>query len=166
MPNFNVPSSDGAVQAADVIARAATANPTNAPDGQMVAIMADKAGRVTVTEGHTRENCSSQSTTITASTAETTIVTAGGAGVFNDLTGLIITCTGDTAIATLTLRDATGGTAKAIFDYPNAAAAPNTPLIVDFTPPLSQAAANGNWTLQASVNAGTIHVLAQFIKNS
>ncbi len=165
MPTFNLPQSDGASQDSAIIGRAATGNPANAVDGQMVAVMADKAGRVVVTETQVRELCKSQTTTITASTSETTIVTATS-GVFNDLTGLVITCTGDTVIGTLTLRDTTGGAAKAIFDFPPTAANPIAPVVIDFTPPLSQTAVNTNWTIQASANAGTIHVLAQFIQNT
>lgn len=99
----------------------------------------------------------SQSTTISASTSETTIVTADP-NFANQLIGLVITST-DAAASTLTLRDATGGTTRAIFDYPNAALAPGAPLVVTFPAPLMQAS-NANWTIQASVNAGAYHVLA------
>src|SRR4051812_37993925 len=104
MPNFTLPLSDSAVEPSGLIARSATANPANTTDGLDVAVQADKAGRLVCTEAQVRELCKSQTTTITASTAETTIVTQA-AGVFNDLTGLIITCTGDVLIGTLTLRD-------------------------------------------------------------
>jgi hypothetical protein len=99
----------------------------------------------------------SQATTISASTSETTIVTADP-NFANQLIGLVITST-DAAASTLTLRDGTAGTTRAIFDYPNAASAPGAPLSVTFPQPLNQAA-NANWTLQASVNAGAYHVMA------
>jgi hypothetical protein len=164
MPNFNFPVSDGQAVPEELIARAATANPTNSTDGQMVAAMADKAGRLVVTETHTRELCKSLQTAV-AGTGETTIVTAGGAGVFNDLTGLIIT-TANAAVGTLTIKDGTGGTTKIILNYPNAASAPSSPMIIDFTPPISQNSANANWTITASANASGYNVTAQYIQNT
>src|ERR1700676_1854298 len=118
MPNFTLPTSDGQLVSTDLLARAAVSNPANATDGTIVAVMSDKAGRLVFSEGHTRDNCASQFTSIAASTAETTIVTAGGAGVFNDLTGLIITTT-NAAAATLTFRSTTGGGTIFVLDYPN-----------------------------------------------
>jgi hypothetical protein len=104
----------------------------------------------------------SQQTTIGASTAETTIVTADPA-TRNLLVGLQIT-TLNGAVATLTLRDATGGATRAIYDYPNAASVPTTPLVVEFDPPLDQTAINQNWTIQASASATGYKVNAFFIK--
>ncbi len=144
-------------------ARAATANPTNATGGNTVGVMADKAGRLVVTNGHVRDLVSHQRTALAAS-SETTIVTAGGAGVFNDLVQLIVTTAG-AAAATLTLRDGTAGTTIMIFNYPNAALAPGSPMVIDFDPPLPQAAANANWTIQNSVTTAT-NILARFVKNT
>lgn len=101
----------------------------------------------------------SQATTISASTAETTIITADPL-CSNQLQELIITCT-DLVASTLTLRDGTAGSTRAVFDYPNGGALPATPLIVTFNPPLNQAV-NANWTLQASVNANAYHVMAVY----
>ncbi len=146
-------------------ARAATANPTNASNGNLVAVMADKAGRLVATTGHVRELVGVQATTISASTAETTIITAGGANVFVDLSCLIISTT-DAAAATITIKDATGGTTRMVLDYPNAAAAPTgAPIVIPFPIPVPQAAANNNWTATVSVNAGAVHITAVFIKN-
>lgn len=100
----------------------------------------------------------SQATTISASTAETTIVTANATQP-NQLEQLVITTASATA-STLTLRDGTGGTTRAIFDYPNAALAPSVPFVVVFNPPLNQAV-NSNWTLQSSA-ANTYHIMAVY----
>jgi hypothetical protein len=143
-------------------ARVATSNPTNAVAGNAVGLMADKAGRLVVTRGHVRELVSWQRTALAANT-ETTIVTAGGAGVFKDIVQIIITTAG-AAAATLTLRDGTAGTTVMILNYPNAALAPGTPLILNFDPPLSQAAAASNWTIQNSVATAT-NVFVRFINN-
>lgn len=104
----------------------------------------------------------SQRTAIAAANvAETTIVTADPN--FNlPLFGLIIT-TPNAAAGTLTLRDSTAGSIVAVFDYPNAAVAPGTPLEILFQPALPQTLLkNNNWTLQASVNAAGYNVTALF----
>lgn len=99
-----------------------------------------------------------------ANVAETTIITAGGAGVTNDLVALIIT-TANAAAATITIRDATGGTTRMVLNYPNAAAAPGAPLVIDLPVPIPQAAANNNWTAQVSANAAGVNITAVFSKN-
>lgn len=105
----------------------------------------------------------SQQTTIGASTAETTIVTADAA-TRNQLVGLVIT-TLNGAVSTLTLRDSTGGTTRAVFDYPNAASVPTTPLVIKFDPPLTQnCAVNNNWTIQASASATGYKINAFYVK--
>jgi hypothetical protein len=126
--------------------------------------MADKAGRFVVTEGNVRELIGVQTTTISASTAETTIVSAGGAGVFNDISQINITTT-NAAAATLTLKDATGGTTRAVWNYPATAANPLMPLVISYPIPMTQAAAANNWTLTASVNAGNFIVNVVYVKN-
>lgn len=143
-------------------ARAATANPTNATGGNMVGHMADKAGRLVVTHGHVRELIGIQTQSV-ASVSETTIITAGGAGVFNDLSQLIITTAG-AAAQTITIKDATAGTTRMVFNYPNAALAPGAPLIVNFNPPVPQATANANWTTTNSVATAT-NITCVFAKN-
>lgn len=145
--------------------RAATSNPSNTANASSAPLMTDKAGRLVVTPGHVRDLTAIQTTAISASTAETTIITAGGAGVFNDLTQLIIT-TNNAAAGTITIKDATAGTTRMILDYPNAAVAPSAPIVLNFEPPIPQAVAANNWTATCSVNAGHYEVTAVFIKNT
>jgi len=144
--------------------KAATANPTNATAGNAVAIMGDKAGRVVVTSANVRELVAPQTTAIVASTAETTIITAGAAGVFNDLSALIITTT-NAAASIVTIKDATAGTTRITLDYPNAALAPSDAFMINFDPPIPQAVAANNWTATCSVNAGRYSITAVFVKN-
>ncbi len=147
-----------------VVVRAATANPSNATGGNAVGLMADKVGRLVVTEGHVRDLVAVQSTTISASAAETTIVSAVGAGVFADLTGLVITNSG-TAVCTWTLKDSTAGTTRGIFDMSATQGA--NPLVLTFNPPLPQATANNNWTLTCSTATSTgAHIMAVYVKNT
>ena len=161
---------DGAIAAAppanalQIGLKTATANPTNASAGNQVAIMGDKAGRLVVTPGNVRELVAAQTVVITASTAETTIITAGGANVFNDLSALIITTTNGAA-AVITIKDATAGTTRLTFNYPNAALAPSDALMISFPVPISQATSNANWTATVSVNAGSTSFSCVFVKN-
>lgn len=129
--------------------RAATSNPANATGGNIVAPMGDHAGRQVVTHVQVRELVGVQQTNVAAS-VETTLLAAGGAGVFNDIIGLIITTAG-LAAQTITVKDATAGTTRMVLNYPNAAVAPASPLVIMFTTPVPQAVANNNWTVTQSL---------------
>jgi hypothetical protein len=147
----------------EISARAALTNPVDATDGSRVTVMADKAGRLVVTNGHVRDLVASQQTTF-ATAAETTIITAGAAGIFNDLCQLIITTTA-AAAQTITIKDATAGTTRLVLDYPNTAAANlSTPCVINFEPPIPQAVAANNWTATTSLATGT-KITAVYIKN-
>lgn len=139
--------------------RVATSNPTNEANGDSVAAMADKAGRQVVTTGNVRELISVQTTTITNSSAETTVVTAGGANVFRDLSSIAITNRSGTAVS-CTLKDATAGTTRAIYSI-----AANGGIVVPFPIPMPQAAANGNWTITLSVNTVTVDINTVYVNN-
>ena len=108
-----------------------------------------------------KQSALSQQTTIASGTAETTIV-SGDPNFRRNLTGFVITTLNATA-GTLTLRDSTAGTIRAVFDYPNAAAVPSTPLAINFDPSMQQGLANNNWTLQASANANGYKITAAFV---
>lgn len=157
----------GAAAPANVLymaGRAATANPTNETGGDATPLMLDKAGRIVTTLSHVRELVGIQTTNIVASTVETTIITAGGANVFNDISCLIISTTNAVA-ATVTIKDAAAGTTRMVFDFPPAAATPADPIVIPFPVPAPQAAANQNWTATVSVNAGSVKITAVFVKN-
>jgi hypothetical protein len=143
--------------------RAATANPANATGGNLTGLMVDHAGRQVVTHGQIRELIGIQQTNVAVNT-ETTIITAGGAGVFNDLVALIITTAG-AAAQTITIKDATAGTTRFILNYPNAAIAPGSPLILSLGFAIPQAAANANWTVTQSL-ATACNYTAVFLKNT
>lgn len=139
--------------------RAATANPSNATGGNSVAAMGDKAGRAVVTPGNTRENVAPQTTTITNSTTETTVVTAGGANVFRDISSIAITNRSGTAVS-CTLKDSTGGTTRAIYSI-----AANGGIVIPFPIPMPQSAANANWTITLSINTVTVDVNVVYVNN-
>jgi hypothetical protein len=160
-----VDAASGATAPTNAVAiglRALNANPTAVANGQLVLPAADLAGRLITQPLNYRTLIKTQATTI-AATTETTIITAGGASVFNDLIALIITTAG-VAAATITIRDVTAGGTPWIIDYPNAALAPSVPFIVNFCEvPMQQGTANSAWTITNSV-ATTIHVTAQYVQ--
>lgn len=148
--------------AVQVGGRAATSNPTNLTNAQLGSPMIDHGGRLVVTRGHIRELCKIQATTLAAST-ETTIITAGGASVFNDLAWIIISTAG-IAAATFTIRDVTAAGTPWILDYPGLAAWAGIPIQMRFDPPISQGTANSAWTVTCSV-ATTAHITCGYIQN-
>lgn len=101
-------------------------------------------------------------TTVTGTGAVTVVAASGDALVYRDLIALIIT-TPNAAAATLTLKDGTA--TVAVLNYPNAAAAPTTPLIVELADmPLMAAAGNTAWTITASVNGTNFQVTAIWVE--
>jgi len=140
--------------------KAATANPANATAGNQVAIMGDKAGRPVVTVGNVRELIGVISNTAIINTTETTVIAAGGAGVFNDISQL--TVSNNSATATLvSLKDATAGTTRW-----SALLGANQTIVAQFIPPIPQASANNNWTATCGTTAASVIVNAVFVKNT
>jgi len=142
-------------------ARAQNANPTAVTNGQLVNLAADLGGRLIVTLHAYRTLIKTQALA-SAATAETTFITAGGASVFNDLIMLIITTAAALASA-ITIRDVTAGGTPWIINYPNQAAVPNAPLILNFNPPLQQGTANSAWTF-AQTAANALNITAQYVQ--
>lgn len=160
-----VDAATAAAVPANVVAmglRAATANPANAANATAVMAEGDKAGRQVITPVQIRELIGVQQTSV-AVTAETVIVTAGGAGVFNDLISLVITTAG-AAAQTITIKDASGGTTRIVLNYPNAGIAPQCPMVINFPVPMPQSGANANWTVTQSL-ASAVNYTAIFAKN-
>jgi hypothetical protein len=139
--------------------KARTTNPTAVADGDRVDCFRDDVGRSVVVMNQCRDLVGTQQTTITSSTSETTIVTAGGAGVFNDLTSLAITNSSATALI-VTLKDSTAGTTRGIY-----AIAANGGIVLTFPTPKAQGTANNNWTLTCGTSVASIYVVAEFVKN-
>lgn len=140
--------------------RAATANPTAVTDGQVVNTMHDKLGKL-VAVGAIRTLKGVQDTTITASTAETTIITAV-TSVFLDLYGLILANSSATA-TTVTIKDATAGTTRAVIYVP-AGDTRGFTLPVDSAIP--QAAVTNNWTATSSASITSLFVTALYVQNT
>jgi hypothetical protein len=139
---------------------AKTANPTAVTDGQRVNALSDKLGKQ-VTVNSIRDLKARQVTTITSSTAETTIVTAV-ASTFLDVYGLIIENTSATACECI-LRDSTAGTVVASFLVP---AGETRGFWGTESAALTQTTVNNNWTLTCGTSVASIKVTAAYVKNT
>mgnify|MGYP001558685469 CR=1 FL=1 len=135
--------------------QARTTNPTPVADGDRVNAMFDPQGRQVTVQGHVREMVVQQRTQITTTT-ETTILTAGAAGVFHDLTNLVISSVND---AVVTIRDTTAGTIIMVIDVSGKTATP-----IPIQVPIKQTTAATNWTAQLAAGA-TVNIFVQAVKN-
>lgn len=137
---------------------AQTSLPTAVTAGQLTNNMADKFGRQVMLNNAIRDIMGSQTTTITSSTAETTIITAASS-IFNDLTAVFISNTSATA-ARIDIRDTTAGTV--IFQIFIPAGDMRG---VSLTTPWPQTSVNTNWTAQSSASVADLRVSALFVRN-
>lgn len=139
-------------------AQARTSWPAAVADADRANAICDKLGRLLVA-GVPRELRGNQQTTITNSIAEITIVSAGAAGIKQDVYGLVIANISATAVNVI-IRDSTGGPERFTFAIP----AGNT---AGFTLPAAdgheqQTAAN-NWTAQCSASVASVKITAMFV---
>jgi len=135
-----------------------TAQPTAVTDGQRVDIVADKVGRLVVTNMQVRD-LKTHNFTSFASVAETTVL-AAVASTFLDLTQIIITNTNVTKDADVDFRDSTGGTIRVTIHAPAMAT-----VVVNFADILTQATVNNNWTAQSDTATPTLKITVLAIKN-
>jgi hypothetical protein len=134
-----------------------TTSRTSVTNGQRVNLNADHQGNLIVTPIKPREFIRTQVTAITVNT-ETTVITAGGAGVFNDIVSLAITNSSATTV-TATLKDATAGTTRGQYVVPAGGG-----IVLNFPTPLAQqAAANNNWTITSSAAVSSLIVSAVYV---
>lgn len=138
-----------------------TALPTAVTTGQMVGQMGDKFGRAVSLLGTVRDLRASQTTTLSATTSETTIVTAAGSGVFADLVMLIVSNTSASTTTRIDFRDSTGGTILFSLVVSGGQA---TGFAVPGSP-LAQTTANNNWTAQCGTSTTDVRVTAIYEKN-
>lgn len=141
-------------------AEARTTNPTAVGNGDAVRIMADDLGRQVVVPHAVRDRTTHNTITLT-STTETTLIAAGGAGVFRDLVLLTLTNTSATAVR-VDIRDSTAGTVRLSMFL----AADGGGAVIPFPVPLNQATANNNWTAQLSAAVTDVRITAQAVENN
>lgn len=100
-----------------------------------------------------------QHTTITASTAETTVVTADAAKLLG-VYGLVLTNTSASATS-VTIRDGSGGTIRAVFDIPPV---DTRGFIGAPDGAMQQAIVNNNWTAQCGTSVTSLEVTVMYTK--
>jgi hypothetical protein len=140
-------------------ARAATTNPTAVSAGQLVGVMADILGKLVVRAEAPRERVVTNTITL-SSTTETTLIAAGAAGVFRDLTMITLANTSATGVR-VDIRDATAGTVRWSFWVP-ATQTVGAVLRV----PWPQTTAANNWTAQLSAAVTDVRIAAQAIETA
>jgi len=137
---------------------AQTALPTAATAGNLTGKLSDKFGRSVVLNNAFRDIVASQTTTISASTAETTVITAA-ASIFNDLSAIWVSNTSTTA-ARVDFRDTTAGSVLFQLYVPGGDIRG-----VSFNTPFPQTSVNTNWTAQSSASVTDLRITALYIKN-
>ena len=138
---------------------ARTANPTAVTTGQRVAATFDKLGKQVVV-GAIRDLKGVQKTSISVNT-ETTIVTAGAAGVFNDV--YVLLCTNKSATGVFVdFKDATAGTTRMTLAVP---ANDTRGFTVPVDSAMVQAVAANNWTATVSAAVSSIEITALYVAN-
>jgi hypothetical protein len=135
-------------------ARAATTFPTAVTDGQMVAVMADKAGRI-VTAANAPRDLIGTVQLNNSSSSPVSFIGAGASGVFNDIISFIATNESSTA----TIISLTDGTTTYKF-----AIAANGGIVVNFQTPLPAASTATAWNVSNSA-AVAVDYIAVYAKN-
>jgi hypothetical protein len=140
-----------------VAARANNANPTSVAAGDVTYLNADLAGRLVTTTSD--RALVTQATGSQATTTEATMLSAGGAGVFLDLTSIILTNSNTTTAAQVQIRDASTGTIRFEHMVP-----PNSGMVINFPTPFVQTTANNAWTIDLNAAVSTVYWTVQAIK--
>jgi hypothetical protein len=138
---------------------ARTSNPTAVTNGQRVNGIFDKLGKQ-VCVGAIRDVKGVQKTSITTTT-ETTVVTAGGVGVFNDVYAIVVTNKSATTVF-VDFRDSTAGTVRMTLAAP---ASDTRGFTVAVDSAMVQAGANANWTATLSGAATSIEISMLYVSN-
>lgn len=140
----------------------ANALPTAATVTNLARQLADKFGRIIVLPA-LRDLTAVQATTISASTSETTIVTAA-ASTFNDIACLVINNTSASTSARIDIRDTTGGS----ITFPLYTTGGVNP-VTGFCPGggiiVPQTTVNTNWTAQSSASVTDLRIFVIYVKN-
>lgn len=163
LPNWGQGSTGSAVPSGALYEAglATTALPTASSSGNLTGLMADKFGRQVIVLGTVRDLRAGQTTTISASTTETTIITAGASGIFNDLIQIVVANTSPSTDTRIDFRDATSS--SVIFSLQSSANS-----TIGFNVPgtsIPQTASANNWTAQCAVGTTDIRIYALYEKN-
>lgn len=133
-------------------------NRTAVSDGQRVNAMGDDLGRQVMVLNQVRDLVTQNTTTISSSTSETTILSAV-ASTYLDLVAITLCNTSATATR-VDIRDDTAGTIRMAFYLP---AGDMRGMVLQV--PLPQTATNKNWTAQCSASVADVRIWIQAVKN-
>lgn len=133
-------------------------NPTAVANADRVNAMSDDVGRQVVVLNQVRDLVGDQNTTITSSTAATTIVTAL-ASTFLDLVSLTFTNISATGTE-VQLLDDDGTTVRWVGYVP-----PTDMRGIVFQVPLTQPAVNKTWKFKTVTSVASVKITAQFVQN-
>ncbi len=152
---------DAALTAAPVPSgfKAYTTNRTAVGDGDAVYGRADDEGRLNNVPHQVRDLCDDANITITSSTSAATLLAAGSAGTFRDITALTIANTSATATEVQLLND-DGTTVRWVGYVP----AGNTIGIV-FATPKKAAATAVTWKFKTVTSVASVKVTVEFVTN-
>jgi hypothetical protein len=159
---------DGAVSAAGDVAHdsadsgnpvkigavARTSHPSAVSDADRVNAYADDLGRLVVQPFVPRDLLTHNQITLT-DTTETTLIGAGGSGVFRDLVWLFMTNTSATQVR-VDIRDSTSGTVRLSIALAVSGGGANVTIPIQLT----QGTANNNWTAQLSGSVSSVYITA------
>lgn len=135
-------------------AEARTTTPTAVANGDVVRLQADDQGRLIVEPHAPRDRVTTNRIALTTTT-ETTLIAAGGAGVFRDLVSLVLS--NESAAETrVDIRDSSAGTIRYSVDL----AADGGGAVINLPVPHPQATANNAWTAQLSAASSTVYISA------
>jgi hypothetical protein len=138
---------------------ARTANPAAVTTGQRVNATFDKLGKL-IAVGAIRDLKGIQKTSITVNT-ETIVLTAGGAGVFNDVYAIVVTNKSATDVF-VDFRDASAGTVRMTLAVP---AGDTRGFTVAVDSAMVQAVAANNWTATVSSAVISIEISMLYVSN-
>lgn len=138
---------------------AQTGNPSAATPGNLVGALADKLGKQVVV-GSIRDLKVQQQTTITSSTAETTVLTSV-ASTFLDVYGVIVVNSSATA-TNVTFKDATAGTTRFNIYVP---AGDTRGFMLPESGAHNQAVVANNWTATCGTSVASILITMLAVKN-
>lgn len=142
-----------------VAGRAMLANGTAVAEDDTADIATDNQGRV-ITTPHVPRDLVTHATGSQSTTTEATILAAGGANVFLDVTKLILSNSSTSSSAQVQIRDATTGTIRLEIII-----AANGGAVIDFGDvPMCQTTANNNWTIDLNAAVSTVYWYIQAIK--
>ena len=133
---------------------------TAVSNADVVRLIADLKGRLIIQPHVPRERIV-QNRIVLTTTTETTLIAAGGAGVFRDIVGFIIS-NGSNSDVQVDIRDSTGGTIRVTLTAAKAGGGASIMMPVQ----LPQATANNNWTAKLASAVSSVFITAIAIEDA